>query len=185
MGVNPLSSCRSALVLVPVALCASRPRSLSIGTCARLSSMLGPRHPMLRSTPEQIDSLKQYMGAARDIYPDWYIGYLLNPWAEYYIPEITWSFDEIVENNMVFSRLIIEKYSIDKDIQVIGGNRRGRQAFIISGDHENIHLIDISNKWRGRYQETTVNDLSLKCTSIPWSEFKMEVISRPPMPRLG
>jgi hypothetical protein len=41
MGANPLSSCRSALVLVPVALCASRSKSLSIGTCARLSSMLG------------------------------------------------------------------------------------------------------------------------------------------------
>jgi hypothetical protein len=41
MGVNPLSSCRSALVLVSVALCASRSKSLSIGTCARLSSVLG------------------------------------------------------------------------------------------------------------------------------------------------
>jgi hypothetical protein len=40
MGINPLSSCRSALVLVPVALGASCSKSLSIGTCARLSSML-------------------------------------------------------------------------------------------------------------------------------------------------
>jgi hypothetical protein len=40
MGANPLSSCRSALVLVPVALYASCSKSLSIGTCARLSSML-------------------------------------------------------------------------------------------------------------------------------------------------
>jgi hypothetical protein len=43
MGINPLSSCRSALVLVPVALGASCSKSLSIGTCARLSSMLGQK----------------------------------------------------------------------------------------------------------------------------------------------
>jgi hypothetical protein len=41
MDVNLLSSCRSALVLVPVAFYASRSKSLSIGTCARLSSMFG------------------------------------------------------------------------------------------------------------------------------------------------
>ena len=137
---------------------------------------------MIKSSAEQIEALKAFMGPMRDVYPKWYIDFLMDPWVEFFVPEITWHYDEIVENQ-IFCHLIQTKYGIKSEILMIGSNRKGRQAFIKDGDHDYIHLIDIENHSKFDYHDTEIHELPAYYKSVHWRIFKEEVMQRPPRGR--
>ena len=90
--------------------------------------------------------------------------------------------DEIVENQL-FRKLVIKNFKMNDDNLVIGANRVGRQAMIISGDHNNIHIFKIINRNYFGSIDVENSKISEIYTSILWSDFKNKVIKRPQINR--
>lgn len=138
-----------------------------------------------RTVPkEHVESLIQFMGGNRAVFPDWYVAYLMQPWIPGFVPELTIHFDELVENTP-FARPIRAKLGIDREVEILitGSNRNGRQAFIRSDQPESITLVDIANGGRNHYHDTTPDEVDGNAIAMHWSDFRSIVVARGPQER--